>query len=216
VSKPRRRHLRLELAKNVRDVGGYHTLDGRVTRWRTLLRGGNLAGLTEADGVRLAEYGLRTVIDLRRDDEVAAAPCALAGTVRYVRVPFGDISLAPAGSVAEVYRLALELRQECLRIVLAELTAPGALPALVQCTAGKDRTGIAIALALGCVGVPDDTVVADFRRGGYAPEPMRELLVCLAERYGRISAYLERVGFARDRQATLRLALTQPARIPST
>jgi protein-tyrosine phosphatase len=214
MSLPRRRHLRLDLAKNVRDVGGYPTRDGRVTRWRTLLRGGNVAGLSESDVERLSPYGLRTVIDLRHDDEVAAAPCMLASSVRYVRVPFGDISLARAGSMAEIYRMAIELRQECWRIVLAELIVPGALPALVQCAAGKDRTGTAIALALGGVGVADETLVADFARSRYAPEPMRELLVYLAERYGGITAYLERIGFGPTEQAALRLALTRPARIP--
>jgi protein-tyrosine phosphatase len=42
------------------------------------------------------------------------------------------------------------------------LIAPGALPALVHCTSGKDRTGVGVALLLSALGVPRDVVVEDY------------------------------------------------------
>ena len=62
-------------------------------------------------------------------------------------------------SLPDVYRMILEQRQEQLRQTLATLAAPGGFPALVHCTAGKDRTGFIVALLLGLVGVPAATIL---------------------------------------------------------
>ncbi|ECB6741077.1 protein-tyrosine-phosphatase, partial [Salmonella enterica subsp. enterica serovar Panama] len=43
------RHIRLEAAFNVRDLGGYRTSSGATTRWRSLLRADALHKLTESD-----------------------------------------------------------------------------------------------------------------------------------------------------------------------
>ena len=66
-----RRTIALEGAHNVRDLGGYRIADGRTIAWRRLLRGDGLHGLTAADLAALAPLGLRTVIDLRRHEEIA-------------------------------------------------------------------------------------------------------------------------------------------------
>ena len=66
-----RRTIVLEGAHNVRDLGGYRIADGRTIAWRRLLRGDGLHGLTADDLAVLAPLGLRTVIDLRRHEEIA-------------------------------------------------------------------------------------------------------------------------------------------------
>src|SRR5215207_3537249 len=66
-----RRTIVLEGAHNVRDLGGYQIADGRAIAWRRLLRADGLHGLTTADLAQLAPLRLRTVIDLRREDEIA-------------------------------------------------------------------------------------------------------------------------------------------------
>src|SRR5262245_36563109 len=82
------RHLELEGTYNVRDTGGYATVDGRVTRWRILLRGDSLHRLTPAGQDELVAKGLRTVIDLRHDTELARAPNVFAASdrVRYINI----------------------------------------------------------------------------------------------------------------------------------
>ena len=60
------RHLRWESCYNARDLGGYATADGGYTRWGAFVRADNLSRLTSADQAALIEYGVRTVIDLRR------------------------------------------------------------------------------------------------------------------------------------------------------
>jgi protein-tyrosine phosphatase len=70
---------------NARDLGGLPTRDGRVTRHGSLIRSADLCFVTE-DGWRAAyEAGVRTVLDLRNDDEVASAPPVPAHIAR-VRV----------------------------------------------------------------------------------------------------------------------------------
>jgi len=74
------RHLGLEGTYNLRDLGGYHTSDGRTTRWRTFFRSDSLRRLPLAAQATLLAYGVRTVIDLRRSDELHVAPNVFAGS----------------------------------------------------------------------------------------------------------------------------------------
>ena len=161
------RVLGLPGARNVRDLGGYPTEDGRRTRWRTLYRADSLHRLSPESQLALVASGVRTVVDLRRDDEVEESPNPFASSddVRYVRISLQDEPLDALGGIAslkELYQSILEGRQSQIVDVFRALVAPGALPAVFHCTAGKDRTGIVAALLLGAVGVPEAHVVSDY------------------------------------------------------
>ena len=56
---------------------------------------------------------------------------------------------------------------------MSELCAPAALPALVHCSAGKDRTGIVVALVLAALGVPDEVIAADYALSARYLDPER-------------------------------------------
>lgn len=241
------RHLPLVGTYNVRDVGGYGTRDGRVTRWRTLLRADSLHRLTPEGQAHLLDAGLRTVVDLRRDEELQAAPNVLAQSDR---VNYVWVSLAPnpttlvdgrreldPDSLARSYRAIVDGRQAELRAVFAALAQPDAFPALVHCTAGKDRTGIAIALLLALAGVDDATIAEDYAltatylteryfadaqvraaAGGYDWDQYRHLLGSPAElmlatltdlhaRFGGVEAYLHRIGVRDEELRALHAAL---------
>jgi protein-tyrosine phosphatase len=240
------RHLPLGGTYNVRDVGGYVTQDGRTIRWRTLFRADSLHRLTEDGQAHLLDAGLRTIVDLRRDEELALAPNVLATSdrVRYVWVSLAPDptngaerrELAP-DSLARTYRAIVDGRQGELCKVLAALARPGAFPALVHCTAGKDRTGIVVALLLALAGVDRPTVAEDYalsatyltdeffadarRRAeaaGHDWEQYRNLLGCPADlmlatladpdaRFGGVEAYLRRIGLLDEEIETLRSAL---------
>jgi protein-tyrosine phosphatase len=165
---PEQRHIRLEGAHNVRDVGGYPTLDGRVTQWRRLLRADSLHRLTAEDQVRLRAYGVRTIIDLRLPFEVKHNPnvFARADDMHYINLPLiterSETSIeSRAHSVGELYRLMLDECQEPIRRTLATMAETDA-PVLVHCFVGKDRTGLITALALGAAGVPAATIADDY------------------------------------------------------
>jgi protein-tyrosine phosphatase len=164
------RHLPLPGTFNVRDIGGYPAADGQFTRWRTLLRADALHQLDDEGRGVLGEIGVRTVIDLREDEELTTAPNQLAGlALRTIRRPLFDRTasgIVPTGlgnrTLQETYYLLADARPEALVGAVRELAIDGVLPALVHCTAGKDRTGMVIALTLAALGVTDEVIAADF------------------------------------------------------
>jgi protein-tyrosine phosphatase len=173
------RHIALEGAFNVRDVGGYATHDGRTTRWRRLLRSDSLHRLTPDAQRALIDYGVRTIIDLRRSSEVARQPnvFAAAAHLTYRNVPLfdddqTDIVEKPAQTLDELYRLWVEHCHDGLRGAMAGIAAAGDEPVLVHCMVGKDRTGLVVALALGAAGVPHDTIADDYAMSYTLLEPL--------------------------------------------
>jgi protein-tyrosine phosphatase len=159
------RCLRADGTDNLRDVGGYPTSAGGSVAWRTLFRSDSLHRL-ESQGVAvLAGLDLRTIVDLRADIEVEQRPNAVAGlSARIVRAPIvrDPTLLPPLRDLAAEYRYMIDDCGDSIGAAITELCAPGALPALVHCAAGADRTGIVIGLVLAVLGVPDELIEADY------------------------------------------------------
>ncbi|MCR2785295.1 MULTISPECIES: tyrosine-protein phosphatase [unclassified Microbacterium] len=170
-------------ALNFRDVGGLPAGSG-VTRSGVLFRSGNLARLDEGGRATLRELGLRRVIDLRADDEIAREPSLLDGlSVQTLRVP---LFLGSAASFFErdvglddFYRTMLDEAADRVVDVVRGVLADQ--PVLVHCTVGKDRTGVTVALTLAAAGVDEEAVVADYAR--------TEVMLP-AQRNARVLAYL--------------------------
>jgi hypothetical protein len=166
------RWLRLEGIDNVRDVGGLPLRDGRTTRFGELLRSANLRHVTEADVVHLVDVvGLRLVIDLRTAGEIdrdGPTAVAVAGveTVALSFIPEDGDALPETGDYTDPllrsYLGYLVDRTENVVEAVRLLGRPDTGPALVHCAAGKDRTGVLIALVLDAVGVAREAVIADY------------------------------------------------------
>jgi protein-tyrosine phosphatase len=217
---------------NSRDVGGLRTSGGAV-RPGLLLRSDAPLRL---DRPTVARLGLRTAIDLREPVERELDPLDLALDVREVPI-LGELDAGAPGTLLELYREVLELRGAQLASAVRVLCEPRALPAIVFCSAGKDRTGLVLALALSAVGVLDDEIAADYgrseeaMRGAFratleqraraagiseqalavklgAPRAlMCELLEWLREEHGGALRYLERHGLGETELAALRSRL---------
>jgi protein-tyrosine phosphatase len=178
------RIIELEGAVNFRDLGGYVTDDGRHTRWRTLFRADGLGELTEADFDILRQLGIRTVIDLRTGHELQQSRFDVeAHPVEFHHFPFikslgnaDDFERAP-GFLGTQYQEMLEDAATQIVGALTALAAPDARPAVFHCTAGKDRTGLLSALLLSILGVPQETVVADYALSGAAMQRLRAKLL---------------------------------------
>ena len=171
-----RRWLDIPGAYNVRDLGGYRTVDGKTTRWGAFLRADGLHNLSESTKLDLIEYGVRTVIDLRRTFETVETPNALAGMegIEFFHLNMiGDTNppgyIAPPQdewttpeATADIYRVLLDKRQDVISETLVALANSKGHTAIYHCAAGTDRTGIVSALLLGLAGVPAETIAEDY------------------------------------------------------
>jgi protein-tyrosine phosphatase len=157
---------RIELAGvfNFRDVGGYPALGGRTVRWRTLLRSDALHRIEPAGSAFLGELELRTILDLRTQMETELAPSALDGLparVAHISLLSGDLAALPL-ELDAIYRFIIDECGDTIAEAVKVLAGADAVPALVHCSAGKDRTGIVVALVLAVLGVPDEVIAADY------------------------------------------------------
>ncbi len=185
---------------NFRDVGGYPTLDGRWVRPQFLYRADGPHALTARDESLLRSLGLRTVLDLRTTDEGAerGSYAAHVDDVIVYRLPMLDAlpdtddleRWANPEAMAARYREMLDAAPESVAEALAILSDPSAYPALIHCTAGKDRTGILTAILLGVLGVADDTIVADY---ALSEPAMARLLAHMRLQYPDAQARLDEV-----------------------
>lgn len=156
---------------NARDLGGYPTVDGAMTRRRSLLRTDDLAQLSRAGLRALAEYGIETVLDLRWPGEIATAPSPVPRelpAVRYVSVslltenPEDWMALCGRCTKEQWKCAVLERVRPQLKRALGVIAAAGPGPLLFHCVAGKDRTGVIAALLLALAEVVPDAIAADY------------------------------------------------------
>ena len=156
---------------NARDLGGYPTTDGTVTRSRSLLRADDLAQLSPQGLEALAQFGVETVLDLRWPEEIAAAPSPVPRQlprVRYLSVSLLSDTPAAWGALGghcakeEWKRTVLDRMQPRLKEALTAIAAAGPGPLLFHCVAGKDRTGVIAALLLALADVVPPAIAADY------------------------------------------------------
>lgn len=197
------RILPLEGIANVRDIGGYRTEDGLRVRWGLVYRTGSLAAATDADLQLLTDLNIRLVCDLRTVDEVISGPDRLpvnmapvyrhlpvdtgAQTSRQMRaVLLNPSNLQAVMDEAYTYHM-IEQNGAVIGETLAALANPVNLPVIIHCTAGKDRTGIIIALLLALLGVPDETILADYSLSNYYFAAFRDYI---ASKFKQPQAFL--------------------------
>jgi protein-tyrosine phosphatase len=173
---PRERIMKLDSVPNFRDIGGYKTADGRRVRWGLVYRSGTLSYVTPQEMETIAALGIKLVCDLRSAEEIAQDPDRTPPGAQYAHLPLVAESETMARLRALLFnkrKLPLMLIETYTRVmidgnaalyggILRRLADKENLPALVHCTAGKDRTGIATALLLLILGVPEEVVVADY------------------------------------------------------
>lgn len=169
----------LQGCSNLRDLGGYRAADGRRVRMGRVFRSASLAHLTEADLARFGTLGIRTICDLRGARESGRAPSRLPGESAPEVVPLPIEPLVGA-SLRDLLRREEATGEDTYALLQAAYAAyagehlpryrqlfallgeDGRLPLLFHCSAGKDRTGFGAALLLTALGVPRETVMADY------------------------------------------------------
>ncbi len=168
--------LPLASAFNLRDFGGHRTRDGRQVRTGMLYRSGTMALLTDADADALRALGIRAICDFRRPSERVEEPTSWHGDdVEYFCRDYSEHS----GVLSEILRsdraTPADMHDAMVRVYCAIATdhadayramfgqmLSGRLPILINCAAGKDRTGVGAVLILWALGVPREAILEDY------------------------------------------------------
>jgi protein-tyrosine phosphatase len=179
---PDERVIHLKGTTNTRDIGGYQTSDLSTVRGGQIIRSDKLSKLTAKDFQKLEEIGLKTVIDLRTNKEHDESPTVWKGDnpPQFFHFPVGDANnewftaqrkmmkrnrFTEEQSLAhmvEGYRMiaaeGTSSYQQLMEVVLDESN----WPVLIHCNAGKDRSGVGIALILEAMGVDRETIMDEY------------------------------------------------------
>ncbi|NEB82367.1 tyrosine-protein phosphatase, partial [Streptomyces sp. SID14478] len=181
------RHIPLQGAVNVRDIGGYRAAGGRV-RYGLAYRADALSKLTDADVTALGKLKLRQVVDFRVPLEVQydgadRLPAGVPGISRavtdnglYAQILAAIGSGDPAkqeemlgnGKAAAFMRgvypafVSSADNRGQFAATLHDLAYGGRGALLYHCTSGKDRTGWTTYVLLRLLGVSERTAVADY------------------------------------------------------
>lgn len=223
------RHIPLGRMRNLRDLGGYPTADGKSTAWERLLRGDVPKGFCESDLDWLLDRDITTVIDLRHAEETENEPDELKFLpgFRYYHCSLSTGGLLPncEEDIGAGYFRMLDEKSVLRDVMRLIAHAPGGV--LFHCTAGKDRTGCVAALLLSLVGVGLGDVLSDYQisenyirdlirqLAAYMPdkaawigrsksEYMDKCLRLLVEKYGSVPNYLLEAGLTEGELALLR------------
>jgi protein-tyrosine phosphatase len=212
---------------NLRDLGGMTAGDGRSVRSGMLFRGASLHRLEPAHHDLLAELEIATAIDLRTGEEVGHGTYSSVGaTVHHLPMfaatpTFEEPIDDPATALVDAYLWMLGEAGPAISAALGLLEDPASYPAVVYCAAGKDRTGVLVAIVLDLLGVPRDRIAADYARSDVPSQALRDwraaldpgrrdpvpagiyrapadamprFFVALETRFGSLDAYLTGVG----------------------
>jgi protein-tyrosine phosphatase len=162
---------------NLRDLGGVRTADGAAVRRGRIFRSAALTDLARGDLAAVRALGIRSIVDLRRNDERDACPtpweamgctdywyrdheASNADHLERMRSP--DFTAQDSRDWMTALYAGLPYEQAEAYARLFRAIAHGAGPVLFHCAIGKDRTGGAAALILAAAGVGRDGIVADY------------------------------------------------------
>jgi protein-tyrosine phosphatase len=192
---------------NARDLGGLPTRDGRQTRRGAFYRSAMLGLVTDRGWQEAREAGVRTVVDLRNDDEVAPDDARPVG-ITHVRVRLDGVEdvdlwehLRREGLDGTPMYFLPFLARRPDRVAAAMTTLARSEPGIVfHCSAGRDRTGLITLLLLALADVEPDAVAEDY---GLSVEPLRALSALV----GRPDDSAEVEGFLAARGTTASAAV---------
>ena len=173
------RVLPLEQGSNFRDIGGYSTADGRTVRFGLAFRSGAMPLLTEADYALLEQLDIGAVVDLRSLEERNVAADELDDRTGALFLS-NDYLIAPLmadlgrGGGENMYAGMESLLRPQFRAIFNRLLA-GEGAVVYHCSAGQDRTGMAIALIYDLLAVDRETIVADYHLSTALRRPQFEM-----------------------------------------
>ncbi len=176
VRAPHHRLVASQGIRNFRDFGGYAIAGGGHLVTGRLYRSGQHSSATPADLGLMQAMGIACCVDLRGTSERESAPCARIPSCELIVADGETAEMAPHLEAAQALdaaaaRRTLTGRYATLPFRPALTQAYGAYlrmlarsdrASVVYCSAGKDRTGLLVALVHTMLGVHEDDVMADY------------------------------------------------------
>lgn len=159
---------------NARDLGGLRTAFGKRTAFRRFVRSDEPSMLSDEDFEALLSYPIRTVIDLRSEEEAnrRGTPFMNHPSILYKNIsifesdPESDndptVQVALRHTLGELYIFLLQTRKIQLAEVFRQIIDAPEGAILFHCTHGKDRTGIIAALLLSLVQVLRQDIITNY------------------------------------------------------
>ena len=201
--------LRWPDLRNARDLGGIATVGGGQIRERTLIRTDNHNRLDPAGRAAIRAYGVSRIVDLRWEWEASKYPSPMAADERYRLVPAcfdptGDEDIPP-----DSYRLMVDASRDRLAAALTAIAEAPPGGVVLHCHAGRDRTGVVVALALHLAGASAESIANDYALSDNStPATMANTLAHLTAVYGGVAEYLTGSGMTPAQLAAIRARLT--------
>ncbi|MGN1013430.1 MAG: tyrosine-protein phosphatase [Clostridia bacterium] len=166
--------LPLKGAINTRDLGGYCTKDGKVTKFNVFVRSNRLTELTYEDNEFLRKYNITDIIDLRGNTNIQSSfisddninkdyfnlhyiPLSNIEIEQYVK----ENSQTKEFNYGIGYSYLLKNKEKIKKIFKVLINSEGGV--LFHCSAGKDRTGVIAALILGICNVNQLDIIANYQ-----------------------------------------------------
>ncbi|MFT4202274.1 MAG: tyrosine-protein phosphatase [Chitinophagaceae bacterium] len=175
-----KREIKLAGAANFRDLGGYATTDGHHVKWGKIYRSAALNALTEEDLRKLKSLNISIDADFRGPYEVGLAPDKIPDGTHRISLPAGSEETGTLGGMKKMlaardkdsamvaFYSNTQVFRDRYKPVFEELLRISPDSALLfHCSAGKDRTGMAAALVLYALGVPENTIMEDYLASNY-------------------------------------------------
>jgi len=172
------RYVPMDEVANLRDLGGYSSNTTRTTsRWGKIYRSGDLHEMTLLDSIRMANLGIKTIIDLRTEEEVFRAPAKYTNGAKVIHIPVS------VGNLSDIQNKLVQKRarkgdgmlfmQDLYLQYITDNSSQFAqalelflnkenYPILFNCTYGKDRAGFMAALILSALDVPEEMIYRDY------------------------------------------------------
>lgn len=174
---------------NFRDMGGYETTDGRTVKYGIFYRSAELSGMTADDLELFHTLGIRTIFDYRDEAEAARQPDPVYEHITNIRIAAMDQTNVPA-DIRELVKsdffkhmtpeafgkmyVDMAFDSPAYKQLMELIQQPESLGLLHHCAAGRDRTGVGGAFILLALGVPRETIIADYLISNQTLTPMND------------------------------------------
>ena len=153
------RHLNFKYISNLRDIGGYVTKDNRVTKFNRIMRSSLIKNLEPEEFEYLKRNNLCLNIDIRNKNDLNVRVNYLQDKVKFINIPFNDEIPALEKDIPAGYMALVEDRN--IKLIFDAIRENKGL-IIINCSMGKDRTGVIMMLIELLCGVTNKDIISDY------------------------------------------------------